>query len=364
MNIAEPIDQAIAVLNEHQLPLATSWCRIAVADGSNHTVLVGPANLLCAILTGQATGKLAENDLSGTLVAIFKPTFDEKGTIKREDGKQLGKWVYPKCLNDSSGFDSVLKLFLIDDCNATPVVGSVANVLKPSGILAEQSLSPGQVIVAKLFSGKFSLENDLVLSLVDGNRSTLVATLESLDSYVLNTSVLKHHDDVYYLAFYHPSTRHGQYNSFHQTAFTTQIKRFKEGRPNALYALTQRIMVDKVFRHPVPIVVAPSSSGVPDTPLTKLCERLCNADHGCGIDASQTLLRRVPIQPAHQGGPRSEEIHLDTIDVQTSEFIDGRVVLLLDDVTTTGSTMRACEKLLQDAGALYVIKLALAKTYH
>lgn len=42
--------------------------------------------------------------------------------------------------------------------------------------------------------------------------------------------------------------------------------------------------------------------------------------------------------------------------------VKGRRVVLLDDVADTGMTLRACEKLLMDAGAAKVVKVALAKT--
>ncbi|GBE03350.1 DNA utilization protein GntX [bacterium BMS3Abin09] len=46
--------------------------------------------------------------------------------------------------------------------------------------------------------------------------------------------------------------------------------------------------------------------------------------------------------------------------VENKELIEGKVILLLDDVITTGATVRECSRVLKKAGAgnIYVIGLA------
>jgi ComF family protein len=48
--------------------------------------------------------------------------------------------------------------------------------------------------------------------------------------------------------------------------------------------------------------------------------------------------------------------------VRRPELVQGRRVLLIDDVTTTGATARACLQALTDAGAASVFALALLRT--
>jgi ComF family protein len=48
--------------------------------------------------------------------------------------------------------------------------------------------------------------------------------------------------------------------------------------------------------------------------------------------------------------------------VRRPELVEGRRVLLIDDVTTTGATMRACMQALEQAGAQSVHALALLRT--
>ncbi len=47
-----------------------------------------------------------------------------------------------------------------------------------------------------------------------------------------------------------------------------------------------------------------------------------------------------------------------------SDCVRGRVVILCDDVCTTGATLAACTQLLTDAGARAVLWVTVARTYH
>lgn len=106
-------------------------------------------------------------------------------------------------------------------------------------------------------------------------------------------------------------------------------------------------------------IVPPSKSGPNRSGMPALAQRL--AANG-RIDASQCLVRHTDIPAQHEGGRRSVELHLATIRVEQVELIRGKKVLLLDDVGTTGTSMRACEKLLLDAGAVAVKGAALGET--
>lgn len=49
-------------------------------------------------------------------------------------------------------------------------------------------------------------------------------------------------------------------------------------------------------------------------------------------------------------------------EVRRPDLVEGRRVLLIDDVTTTGATARACLQALTDAGARSVLALTLLRT--
>lgn len=81
-----------------------------------------------------------------------------------------------------------------------------------------------------------------------------------------------------------------------------------------------------------------------------------------GVDGTDCLVRWKSREKSSYGGERNIQSHVQTMKVFQREKIVGKHVLLLDDVTTSGSSLRAGEQLLLEAGALYVTKLALGKT--
>ena len=83
------------------------------------------------------------------------------------------------------------------------------------------------------------------------------------------------------------------------------------------------------------------------------------------IDGSTFLQRTENILPRKQkGSDRSMDIQLKTISVNGAPIFKDRVVLLLDDVTTSGNSMNACSQLLLQNGAKKVFKLGIWKTVH
>jgi HAD superfamily hydrolase (TIGR01509 family) len=75
------------------------------------------------------------------------------------------------------------------------------------------------------------------------------------------------------------------------------------------------------------------------------------------------VIRRIVDQEAkHRGGDRSYEHELASLEAVNSELIQDCIVLLLDDVTTTGNSLRAGKSLLLSHHARRVIMFALGKT--
>jgi predicted amidophosphoribosyltransferase len=99
----------------------------------------------------------------------------------------------------------------------------------------------------------------------------------------------------------------------------------------------------------------PQNSGIRD--LAKLLAKELGK-----VDASKCLWRTVNVPKNAYGANRRDMMHLESIVVRDGNLIAGKRVLLLDDVLTTGSSMRACCWLLNEAGAKEVRPLALART--
>lgn len=73
------------------------------------------------------------------------------------------------------------------------------------------------------------------------------------------------------------------------------------------------------------------------------------------------LVRQYDVPKAHRGGGRSMQKHLNSVKVECIPH-KNTPVLLLDDVTTSGNSMFACEQILNKAGVLDVYKLAIGKS--
>jgi len=73
------------------------------------------------------------------------------------------------------------------------------------------------------------------------------------------------------------------------------------------------------------------------------------------------LHRDYDVTSAKQGGDRSIQKHLDSISIKVD--LDVNIpVLILDDVTTTGSSLEACREIILNSGAKTVYMLAIGKT--
>ena len=85
---------------------------------------------------------------------------------------------------------------------------------------------------------------------------------------------------------------------------------------------------------------------------------LCN-DHFT-IDNNMLVRTTATESQAAAGGERSIQKHLETITVAGD--VQGKIVCIMDDVWTTGSTMNACSQLVTEAGAKQVYTIVVART--
>ena len=66
------------------------------------------------------------------------------------------------------------------------------------------------------------------------------------------------------------------------------------------------------------------------------------------IDASDCLNRIKDIESAHKGGIRSIGLHLESIGFKDAYKIQDKNVIILDDITTSGTSFAACEKIVEN----------------
>lgn len=73
------------------------------------------------------------------------------------------------------------------------------------------------------------------------------------------------------------------------------------------------------------------------------------------------LQRTKSIDKLAWGGRRDKQIHLETISAVENMDITDNIILLMDDVTTTGNSLYACKEILMEKGAKQVEMFALGK---
>jgi predicted amidophosphoribosyltransferase len=120
----------------------------------------------------------------------------------------------------------------------------------------------------------------------------------------------------------------------------------------------------KAVKSSTAVAVVPSSdSGKgPTTGVHSLATRLAKE---LGLsNGGACLVRHKTIAKKAAGGDRSIGVDLGSIRVEKADLIKGKVVLLLDDVTTSGNSLLACKRLLLKAGAKEVKMVALSRTTH
>jgi len=121
-------------------------------------------------------------------------------------------------------------------------------------------------------------------------------------------------------------------------------------------------MIDPLLQDDVYLARVPSHApGKQLTGIRVVAEEIVAREDG-RVDATACLERIYKIAKKSTGGDRSLEVDLNSIRVSEPELIKEKKVLVIDDVTTSGNSLRACRELLLQAGAKRVKMLALGKT--
>ena len=97
-----------------------------------------------------------------------------------------------------------------------------------------------------------------------------------------------------------------------------------------------------------------------DSSIAMLARRLASTNDR--IDAVDYIVRTKTISKLARGGSRDIDIQRESLGVNPDMSITGSVILLVDDVTTSGNSLLACKELLLKHGAKDVAMFALGKS--
>lgn len=108
------------------------------------------------------------------------------------------------------------------------------------------------------------------------------------------------------------------------------------------------------------ICVMPShEEGAAPSGIRTIARRLCRDPI---IDATNVLIRTAKMQKKSMDGSRDLSSEIESLGVTDNNIINDQQVLLLDDVTTSGTSLNAGRDVLEHAGVELVAMFALGQT--
>lgn len=139
--------------------------------------------------------------------------------------------------------------------------------------------------------------------------------------------------------------------------FSGRILDLKDGKMPAIRYF-YNILNEEICQG-VTICVVPSSNVEKrESGIAVLGEQL--AQNG-RVNKVYYLKRSKNIDKLANGGRRDKMIHMQSIDTVAEMDVTGDIILLMDDVTTTGNSLYACREILLNHGAHSVEMFALGK---
>ena len=99
--------------------------------------------------------------------------------------------------------------------------------------------------------------------------------------------------------------------------------------------------------------------GITTSGMRRVGRQLCSPPI---IDGMDILSRGFTIPKKAKGGDRDLQKEIESLTVRNKSVVKDRQVLLLDDVTTTGTSLNAGKYVLKQTGAALVALLSLGKT--
>jgi predicted amidophosphoribosyltransferase len=163
--------------------------------------------------------------------------------------------------------------------------------------------------------------------------------------------------EIFNLGRYHP-WHDGHNPNFDK--FSRLILDVKNQRKKGIDYFTNRLRSILSDTEEYAICIIPTHAvGTAPSGITTIAKQLCS--HPV-IDGTDVISRTFEMPKKTVGGSRDMQLEIKSLAVTNESVVRGRQVLLLDDVTTTGTSLKAGKCLIEQAGAEIVVLLALART--
>ncbi|WP_342329896.1 phosphoribosyltransferase [Pedobacter sp. FW305-3-2-15-E-R2A2] len=300
---------------------------------------------------------LTESGLIGSKwnlnLAKSKSSLEKQPTSKRSLLLQFsGKLSYSNEKNEQLGVDNSWEF---EDDKLTVFLNkgrsSFAGEIKDDKIIGEGINSKG---VKWYFDG---------VRVRDGvSNESKINTNALMDEFNMFT-VTEYNDEnkISYLSYYHrywnipKEVRNPDFDTH-----SSNILNLKNNHPSAINYFYSRLN-PIISQDGITLCYVPSSDPANNSSgIRKLCQLLTQTKNR--IDGTGCIVRINKIPKLANGGDRSVSVHLNSLTIQDPHLIQGKMILLLDDVTTTNNSLIACKQLLMKAGAGKVYCFALGQT--
>lgn len=146
--------------------------------------------------------------------------------------------------------------------------------------------------------------------------------------------------------------------------FSQKIRNIKHDKPvvdDIIYFTEELRNIISDTEKYVICVIPKHTIGTAPSGIRTIAKRLCNPPI---IDGTDVIFRSKETDKKSSGGSRDKNFEIESLSVKNDYIVKDQQVLLLDDVSTSGSSLRAGKHILVNAGAKLVAMYALGLTQH
>ncbi|WP_330203597.1 hypothetical protein [Cyanobacterium sp. Dongsha4] len=160
---------------------------------------------------------------------------------------------------------------------------------------------------------------------------------------------------------YHPYRRGNNPNFDH---WSQQILNLKKSRGEAIRFFKNQVInyIENELNYDISIITYVPSHEAHKTSKSGIAIVAEIVAVQCDLLFVDCLQRVRTIDKLSYGGCRDITVHMNSIEVVKKELIYNKNILVLDDVSTTGNSLKACAILLNNTGVNNVFCLSLAQT--